>query len=79
MVELGYGMGTGTGSESGGTDCAVNALALKEPCLPARSPTWHCCGVDGSQGGFSPLFSGSRCGPAPVQFPSAGTGSAWMW
>ena len=49
------------------------------PCFPAKSPTWQVSGWVLSQGGASPRTYGSRCAVVPVQLPSDGTGSLWMW
>jgi len=51
---MGEGEVKGGGKEVGGIYLAVKGLIMILPCLPAKSPTWHVCGMVGSQGGFSP-------------------------
>lgn len=59
---LGGGRGKGEGGRGnsgrrerdGGIYLAVKGLIMILPCLPAKSPTWHVCGMVGSQGGTSP-------------------------
>jgi len=53
-LEMGLGGGRGKGERGGGIYQAVKGLIMILPCLPAKSPTWHVCGMVGSQGGFSP-------------------------